>query len=162
MILITGGERAGKSDFAVKKALSCGKKRAFLATAESFDDEMRSRIDKHKKDRGDLFDTFEEPVNLEKILNKTSEYDVCVIDCMTTWLGNLFYHKIDITSEVGIFLNSLNGNEIIVTNEVGMGIIPIDTMTRKYVEELGRLNSKLASVASEVFLMVAGIAMKIK
>lgn len=161
MILITGGERSGKSDFAVKIALNKSK-RAFLATAEPIDDEMRSRIESHKKGRGELFDTFEEPVYLDRALESTKAYDVCVIDCMTTWLGNLIYHDVDIKECIDKFISNLNGNEVIVSNEVGMGIIPADKMTRMYVEHLGRLNQKLSAMADEVFLMVSGIPLKIK
>jgi adenosylcobinamide kinase/adenosylcobinamide-phosphate guanylyltransferase len=161
MILVTGGERSGKSDFAVKMAIKKST-RAFIATAEPFDDEMRSRIEKHRKDRKDLFDTFEEPLYLSETLKMTKNYDVCVIDCMTTWVGNLMYHGADYQLEMSGFISNLNGNEIIVSNEVGMGIISIDKMTRMYVEFLGRLNQKIANVADEVFFMVSGIPMKIK
>ncbi len=161
MILITGGERSGKSNFAVKLAIS-KTKRAFIATAEPFDDEMRARIEKHKKDREGLFDTFEEPVHLSTILPMTKDYDVCVIDCMTTWVGNLMYHDLNLKEEMEGFLANLNGNEIIVSNEVGMGIIPVEKMTRMYIEILGKLNQEIAEVADEVFFMVAGIPLKIK
>jgi adenosylcobinamide kinase/adenosylcobinamide-phosphate guanylyltransferase len=161
MILVTGGERSGKSDFAVKMAIKKST-RAFIATAEPFDDEMRSRIEKHRKDRKDLFDTFEEPLHLSETLKMTKNYDVCVIDCMTTWVGNLMYHDVDSKAETEKFLANLNGNEIIVSNEVGMGIISVDKMTRTYVETLGRLNQEIAKMANEVFFMVAGIPMKIK
>lgn len=161
MILITGGERSGKSDLAIKIALKKSK-RAFLATAEPIDEEMRSRIENHKKDRGALFDTFEEPIHLDEALKLTKHYDVCVIDCMTTWLGNLIYHDADIKAGIEKFTSNLNGNEVIVSNEVGMGIVPADKMTRMYVEDLGRLNQKLSKMADEVFFMVAGIPLKIK
>ncbi len=161
MILITGGERAGKSDFAVRLAMK-ESKRAFIATAEPFDDEMSYRIKKHKRDRKDLFDTFEEPIDIAKILDITKKYDVCVIDCMTTWIGNLFYHEVEKTSVIDEFVRNLSGNEIIVTNEVGMGIIPNDKATRMYVEELGRLNKRLAGIADKVFFMISGIPLKIK
>lgn len=161
MILITGGERSGKSDFAVKLAMK-ESKRAFIATAEPFDDEMSSRIKRHKRDRKDLFDTFEEAIDIAKILNTTKNYDVCVIDCMTTWIGNLFYHEVEKKSIIDEFVRNLSGNEIIVTNEVGMGIIPTDKATRIYVEELGKLNKRLAETADKVFFMVSGIPIKIK
>ncbi len=162
MILVTGGERSGKSSFALKKALEFGAKRAFIATAEAIDDEMRRRIEKHKSERADLFDTFEEPIYIDKILMKTSSYDVCVVECMTTWIGNILYRALDLNERVENFIDSLNGNEIIVTNEVGMGIVPVDAMTRRYVEELGRLNARIAKLCDEVYFMVSGIAVKIK
>lgn len=161
MILITGGERSGKSNFAIDLAMHKEKK-AFIATAEPFDDEMRSRIEKHKRDRRGTFDTFEEPLYLWKALEMTVHYDTCVIDCMTTWIGNLMYHDVDSKVETEKFLSNLNGNEIIVSNEVGMGIIPADKMTRTYVETLGKLNQEIAKMANEVFFMVAGIPLKVK
>ncbi len=161
MILIIGGERSGKSDFAVKIAMK-REKRAFLATGEGFDDEMRSRIERHKRERGNLFDTFEEAIEIDKILDLTKNYDACVIDCMTTWLGNLVFHNVNVEERIDRFLKALNGNEIIISNEVGMGIIPAERATRNYVEMLGRLNQNLAKVAEEVYLMVAGIPLKIK
>ncbi|BBJ27992.1 bifunctional adenosylcobinamide kinase/adenosylcobinamide-phosphate guanylyltransferase [Athalassotoga saccharophila] len=161
MILITGGERSGKSDFALKIAMK-KEKRAFLATGEGFDDEMRERIERHKRERGDLFDTFEEAIEIDRILDLTKNYDVCVIDCMTTWLGNLLFHNANIEERIRKFMNALNGNEIVISNEVGMGIIPAEKTTRAYVEMLGRLNQNLAKVADEVYLMVAGIPLKVK
>ncbi|HEU23636.1 MAG: bifunctional adenosylcobinamide kinase/adenosylcobinamide-phosphate guanylyltransferase [Mesoaciditoga sp.] len=161
MIFITGGERSGKSDFAIKIAMKKAK-RAFLATGEGFDDEMRSRIERHKRERGDLFDTFEEAIEIDKTLALTKNYDVCVIDCMTTWLGNLIFHNANVEERIGKFLSALNGNEIVISNEVGMGIIPAEKMTRHYVETLGRLNQNIARVADEVYLMIAGIPLKVK
>lgn len=161
MVFVIGGERAGKSNFAIKIALRSSK-RAFLATGEGFDDEMKTRIEKHKKERQGLFDTFEEPVRIDEILELTKNYDVCIIDCMTTWIGNLMYHNADVQDRIGRFLSKLNGNEIIVSNEVGMGIIPTERMTREYVEILGKLNQTLAEMADEVYFMIAGIPVKIK
>lgn len=137
-------------------------KRAFIATAEPFDDEMKARIEKHKKERDLTFETFEEPIYLSKVLKLTADYEVCVIDCMTTWLGNMIYHGIEIESEIENFILNLNGNEIIVSNEVGMGVISVDKATRSYVENLGRLNQRIARISDEVFFMIAGIPLKVK
>ncbi len=162
MILVTGGERSGKSSFALEKGLDVGNKRAFIATAEPFDDEMTDRIRKHKEERKVLFETFEEPVRLDKILKKTASYDVCIVECLTTWLGNILYRELDPMVMTDGLIKALNGNEIIVTNEVGMGVISADPMTRKYVDDLGRLNSKIAKMADEVYFMVSGIPVKVK
>ncbi|RKX56439.1 MAG: bifunctional adenosylcobinamide kinase/adenosylcobinamide-phosphate guanylyltransferase [Thermotoga sp.] len=162
MILITGGEKSGKSSFALQLAMKMGERRAFLATAEPFDEEMKVRIERHKEKRSTSFDTFEEPIYIPNVLNELSNYDVLVIDCMTTWLGNLMHYNINIENMVKKLIDSLNGNEIIVSNEVGMGIIPANATTRKYVEELGKLNSTLAFQANEVYFMVSGIGVKIK
>ncbi len=162
MILVTGGERSGKSAYALKRGIELGRKRAFIATAEAIDDEMKERIERHKSKRKDLFDTFEEPIYIDKILLKTASYDVCVVECLTTWVGNLIYKNMNVSEMAERFMSSLSGNEIIVTNEVGMGIVPVDAMTRRYVEELGRLNAKIAGMANEVYFMVSGIEVKIK
>ena len=162
MILITGGVKSGKSRFALKLAKGF-KKKAFIATGVPFDEEMKRRIEKHKAERGRGFGEYEEPVNLGTLLRKiSSKYDVIRIDCMTTWLGNLFHYKVDLEEKVSEFIESLSGKEIIITNEVGFGIIPSDKTTREYAEELGKLNSRLASLADEVYLMVCGIEVKIK
>ncbi len=162
MILVTGGERSGKSSFALEKALAAGEKRAFVATAEPFDGEMADRIKKHKEERKDLFETFEEPVHIDEILAKTATYDVCIVECLTTWLGNVIYRKLDPSVMTDELVGALNGNEIIVTNEVGMGVIPADAVTRKYVDDLGRLNARIAKMADEVYFMVSGIPVRVK
>lgn len=162
MILITGGEKSGKSTYALRLALERGPRRAFVATAEAFDDEMRARIKHHKEERGALFETIEEPVEIPSILRRLSSYDVILVDCMTTWLGNLMYYKRDLGAMKDELLTSISGNEIIVTNEVGMGIIPMDASTRSYVEELGRLNAALAQRAEEVVFMIAGLPLTLK
>lgn len=162
MILITGGEKSGKSTYALRLALERGSRRAFVATAEAFDDEMRARIKHHKEERGDLFETIEEPVEIPSILRRLSSYDVVLVDCMTTWLGNLMYYKRDLSAMKDELLTSISGNEIIVTNEVGMGIIPLEASARAYVEDLGRLNAALAQRAERVIFMVAGLPLVLK
>ncbi|MHB8071760.1 MAG: bifunctional adenosylcobinamide kinase/adenosylcobinamide-phosphate guanylyltransferase [Candidatus Cryosericum sp.] len=162
MILITGGEKSGKSTYALRLALEQGARRAFVATAEAFDDEMRLRIKRHKEERGDLFETIEEPVEIPSVLRRLSSYDVVLVDCMTTWLGNLMYYKRDIGTMKDELLTSISGNEIIVTNEVGMGIIPLEASTRAYVEDLGRLNAALAQRAERVIFMVSGLPLVLK
>ncbi len=162
MILITGGIRSGKSRFALELALKMGEKRAFVATALPIDEEMKSRIEKHRRERGDLFETFEEPIEVPRVLQKLRDYDVVVVDCLTVWLGNLFYYSLDVDTYIRDLLESVSGNEIFVTNEVGMGVIPADAFSRRYVEKLGELNSRLANFADEVYLMVSGLRVKLK
>ncbi len=162
LVLITGGERSGKSSYALKLASSMGRKKAFIATAVAFDEEMNERIVRHRQERDKTFETIEEPIYIEEALRKTSNYDVRLIECMTTWMGNIIHKGLNVNKRVNAFLNELKGNEVIVTNEVGMGIIPMRVETRRYVEALGRLNQKLANIASEVYMMVCGIAVKIK
>jgi adenosylcobinamide kinase/adenosylcobinamide-phosphate guanylyltransferase len=162
MILVTGGERSGKSAYAMRIALERGTRRAFVATAEPLDDEMRARIKRHREDRGSLFETIEEPVEVPTVLRRCASYDVVLVDCMTTWLGNLMHYQRDILAMKDELLASVSGNEVLVTNEVGMGIIPVEASTRLYVEELGRLNAALAQRADQVIFMVAGLPLILK
>jgi len=143
-------------------ALERGTRRAFVATAEPFDDEMRARIKRHREERGSLFETIEEPVEVPTVLRHCASYDVVLVDCMTTWLGNLMHYQRDILAMKNELLASVSGNEVLVTNEVGMGIIPMDASTRLYVEELGRLNAALAQRADQVIFMVAGLPLILK
>lgn len=162
MILITGGIKSGKSSYALSLARKHSNK-AFVATGEAFDEEMRLRIAKHKLERGNEFDTFEEPVKIYDVIQKIKDkYDVILVDCMTTWLGNIFHYGFDPDEEIEKLLASISGNEIIVTNEIGFGLIPVDRSARLYTEKLGLLNLKLAHKAEEVYLVVSGIPVKIK
>ena len=161
MVLILGGVKSGKSTYALTLALEYRKPRAFLATAEPFDPEMKKRIERHKESRGDDFELFEEPVNIGSFLPGLS-HNVIVVDCLTVWLANLYHHNLDITKEAECLLGNLTGREIFVSNEVGWGIIPESALARDYAERLAKLNQKLAQKAENVYLMVAGIATKIK
>lgn len=165
MILITGGVKSGKSTFALRKALEY-EKRAFVATGVPFDDEMKVRIQRHKEERGELFDTFEEPVNVADVLKEIDgRYSVILFECLTTYLGNLFYYGIDVQKELEKLINvliSMKSEVIVVTNEVGWGIIPDNELSRKYAEILGRTNTALASIAKEVYAVIAGIEVRIK
>lgn len=143
-------------------AESKGRRLAFLATAEPLDSEMESRIARHREERGSRYETFEEPLHLERVLQRTGDFDAVVVDCMTTWVGNLLHYGLEPGRSIERFLGALNGNEVVITNEVGLGIIPADPLSRKYVDELGRLNARLAERAREVYLLVSGLPVRIK
>ena len=162
MILVTGGEKSGTSTYALNAALERGNRRVFVATAEAFDEEMTARIRRHKAERGASFETIEEPVEVPAVLRRCANYDVVLVDCMTTWVGNLMHYQRDIEAMQEELLGSLSGNEVIVTNEVGMGVIPLGESTRLYVEQLGRLNAALARHAAHVVFMVSGIPLVVK
>jgi len=165
MILITGGVKSGKSSFALELAKNYQKK-AFLATGVPFDDEMKIRIEKHKNERGNEFDTYEEPLEVARILIEISDnYDVIVFDCLTTYLGNLYYYNVDVESYIDNLIDTISKLQtqlILITNEVGLGIIPENKLARLYMETLGRTNTKLARIAQEVYLMVSCIGVRIK
>ena len=162
MILLTGGVKSGKSTYALRLSQKYTKK-AFIATAEPFDDEMKIRIKKHKSERDISFTTFEEPLEISSVIRSISnDYDVIIVECLTTWLSNVMYYKKDTEKYIEDFISPLSGKEIIVTNEVGLGIIPSDLLSRKYVDYIGYLNSRTAAKSDEVYLMVSGIPVKIK
>lgn len=165
MILITGGVKSGKSSFALELAKNYQRK-AFLATGVPFDDEMKIRIEKHKKERGNEFDTYEEPLEVSRVLAEISgRYDIVVFDCLTTYFGNLYYYNVDVESYIDNLINTiskLQAQLILITNEVGLGIIPENKLARLYMETLGKTNTKLARIADQVYLMVSGIGVRIK
>ena len=166
--LVTGGSRSGKSQIALHLAAPYGNK-AFIATAEATDDEMLARIERHRRERDSSYLTVEEPVNLDMALKSLPEKtEVAVLDCITVWLGNLFYREkiIDgVCPEITAFLDILDSppcHLILVTNEIGMGVIPADSTTRHFRDLAGALNQQLAERAHEVILSVSGISLRIK
>jgi adenosylcobinamide kinase/adenosylcobinamide-phosphate guanylyltransferase len=157
--LLTGGVKSGKSSRALALARAFPEPRYFLATAEPFDGEMSARIARHKADRADAFITIEEPLDVQDELRENM-----VLDCVTLWLNNLFhYGRGDrIEEEVERLIARLPRNIVLVTNEVGLGIVPADPLSRRYSEALGRTNALLASACDEVVLMVAGLPLAVK
>lgn len=166
--LLTGGGRSGKSAQALRLAEPFARK-AFIATAEAFDDEMRARIARHKEERAEKFLTIEEPLDLAgAIRGLAGRADVVIVDCLTVWLGNLMHHRGAERSEyteIDDLIDALSAppcDVILVTNEVGMGIIPIDAMTRRYRDLAGIINQRAAACANTVVLMVSGIPLTVK
>lgn len=166
IIFIIGGARSGKSSFAMREASKLSGPKAFIATAEALDDEMKERIRNHKEQRGKDWYTCEEQINLSSLLREIHEkYDVIIIDCLTLWLSNLLINDKDINSEITAFTNVLstvNCQLFIVSNEVGMGIVPDNKLGRRFRDLAGALNQNIAEVADEVYLVTAGIPVKIK
>ena len=172
IVFVTGGSRSGKSSFALNKALKIKGKRAFIATATPSDDEMSSRINAHKAERGDKFVTFEEPLSINKLLSEIAQtYNVILIDCLTLWLSNIMYRNIEnMYNEIDDLIESLNDIKkyknlkavYIVSNEVGMGIVPENKTARYFRDASGKMNQNVAAIADEVYFTVSGIAMKIK
>jgi len=168
IIFITGGARSGKSSFALRDASLIRGGKAFIATAEPTDDEMHQRIERHKKDRGDEWDTYEEPLKIASAIKEIEErYSVIVIDCLTLWLANLMSSSAAVSEEIDFFIEVLRSagrtyRMYIVSNEVGMGIVPENEMARRFRDIAGMLNQKVASVADEVYMTVAGLPVRIK
>jgi adenosylcobinamide kinase/adenosylcobinamide-phosphate guanylyltransferase len=169
VLLVTGGGRSGKSRYALERASGYGRK-GFVATAEAFDDEMRLRIAKHQAERGDDFRTVESPVALaDGIRSLAGEADVVVVDCLTVWLGNLMHKQEPLVGglpEGLVHLLALLADPpmdvILVTNEVGLGIIPGDALSREYRDLAGIMNQRVAAVAGEVVLVVCGLPLVLK
>ena len=157
--LVTGGVKSGKSSHALALAGAFGEPRYFLATAEAFDDEMKEKIARHKADRRGEFVTIEEPIAIHERLR-----DNMILDCVPLWLNNMFYYdrEAEIEGTVDALIERMPGNIVIVTNEIGMGFVPADPLSRKYGNILGRVNARLATACDQVILMVSGIAFVIK
>jgi len=169
MIFITGGCRSGKSRFALNYANKHFSKKLYLATSEVLDEEMVLRVENHKKMRGPEWKTIEEPI---KIVDKINEYEdkveVILLDCITLWLSNLLMRQnsdVKIMNEVGRLIDTMKHSStslIIVTNEVGMGIVPTEPLGRRFRDLSGTANQKLAEVADTVIFMVSGIPVLLK
>ncbi len=157
--LITGGVKSGKSSFALRLAEEFAQPRYFLATAEAFDDEMKARIAKHREERAGRFTTIEEPLEIAAALKENM-----ILDCLPLWLNNMFHYgresSLDETTDS--LIAKLPGNIVLVTNEIGMGFIPADPLSRRYGDALGRLNARIATACDRVILMVAGQPLLIK
>lgn len=164
-ILITGGIKSGKSMFAEKLTLSFGKKSTYIATAEIIDEEMRYRIDLHKQRRKDKWYEFESSVDLISSLNKVKQDSPVLIDCITLWLNNMFYKKKNWKIEIEKFSSHILTLEqpiVMVTNEVGSGLISMNKLSREFQDAAGIANQILASVCSDVYIVACGIPKKIK
>lgn len=168
IILISGGARSGKSRYALELARRY-RKRAFIATAELIDGELRQRINQHRAERGSDFLTIEESVNLAYVLRTLPPgIELAIIDCLTVWLGNLLHREGRISMDspmIRAFLDLLENppcDLIIVTNEVGSGIVPCDPETREFRDTAGLLNQEVARLADRVILTVCGIPVVLK
>lgn len=168
IIYVTGGARSGKSTFALDCAARYMKK-AFLATAEPFDEEMAERVKLHREERGNDFLTIEEPIHIDRTLaNLPEEIEVVIVDCLTVWAGNLM-HRLGsnraIMSYVDRLLDALQNpscNCILVSNEVGMGIVPDNAVAREFRDIAGTINQKVANVSTEAWLLCSGLPVKLK
>jgi adenosylcobinamide kinase / adenosylcobinamide-phosphate guanylyltransferase len=177
IVLVTGGGRSGKSTWAQKSAESLPGPRLFIATTVPFDDELRERVAKHREARSEHLwaDTVEEPVALAEAIRAAGAYPTVLIDCLAVWMGNLMYAaqqaghaaptEAEVTAACGEIIAACrerSGTLLLVTNEVGMGVIPDNEMARRFRDLLGRCNQVIASAADEVVLMVSGLSLTLK
>lgn len=172
-ILILGGARSGKSRFAQELAARISDKVLFVATGEPLDEEMQARIDEHRKNRPENWHTLEARAGIGRQINKKAgAADVIIVDCLTLLVSNLLSDEPDyieaenrVTAEINELIACISGlgaTFIIVSNEVGMGIVPENKLGRIYRDMLGKANQLMAQCATEVYLMVAGIPTKVK
>ena len=165
-ILIVGGARSGKSHRALEVARDMAPDRVFIATAEPSDSEMAERIERHRVDRGSGFSTVEAPLELVEALEAAASPDrVVVVDCLTLWLSNLMHYGRDVDAQTAAltrFLARSPGPVILVSNEVGMGLVPGTPIGRGFRDAQGSLNQAAAAVCGRVELMVAALPMKLK
>lgn len=165
IILVTGGARSGKSALAERLAQSCGNKVIYIATSEPFDDEMQSRIDRHRARRDAGWRTVDAPLELPDMLVQTDGDATRLVDCLTMWLNNLIYHNRDVGDEMNRLIKVISEQQadlVMVTNEIGSGLVPQTAEARKFRDLAGELNQMVAQAASQVYLSVSGIPVKIK
>ena len=173
LTLVLGGVRAGKSSYAQRLAAAGGERVLFVATAEAGDAEMEARIRAHQEARPAHWDTLEEPLDLVGALTPMlHRYDTVLLDCLTLWVSNLLlkgpepeFARRDILPEAKRLLelyHSSDASWIVVSNEVGLGVVPPTALSRIYADELGRVNQLVAAEADGVFLMAAGLPVKLK
>ena len=166
VVFVTGAVRSGKTRYALSRAEALGPRRVYLATAQALDDEMRDRIQRHQAERGAGWVTAEVPLAVPAALR--SMEGVVLLDCLTLWLSNLYMDGrgpeavAAATRDLAAALAETAADVVVVSNEVGWGIVPVDAMTRRYRDELGWLSQAVAAVASEVWLTVAGLPMRVK
>jgi adenosylcobinamide kinase / adenosylcobinamide-phosphate guanylyltransferase len=167
-ILVGGAVRCGKSAFALARARALGERRAFVATAEALDVEMETRIARHRAERGDDFATIEEPIDLVAALRAATRYDVVVVDCLTLWISNLLVRgcaEREVEARVRELADTLAAaafHSIVVTNEVGMGVVPESALGRVFRDATGRAHQILAQRADEVYAAVLGVILRLR
>jgi adenosylcobinamide kinase / adenosylcobinamide-phosphate guanylyltransferase len=172
LTLVIGGARSGKSRLAESLCLG-SRKVAYIATARANDEEMQARIARHRHDRPAHWETFEEPLAIVPLLRKLrQEYDVLLMDCLTVWLSNSLFHnrrqssdeiENQIIAQLDAIVSAASGiHLIVVTNEVGGGIVPTTKVGRIFRDLHGRANQRIAAAADRVLMTIAGIPIQLK
>lgn len=166
--LILGGARSGKSALAEQLAHESQREVVYIATAQAGDEEMAARIAHHRARRPAAWLSIEEPLHLADVLRKHARQDRCVlVDCLTLWLSNVlgdadtqrFEHERSSLLET---LPTLSGDVLMVSNEVGLGIVPMGALTRRFVDETGRLHQSIAAISERVLFVAAGLPLAMK
>ena len=160
---VTGGARSGKSSLAVRLAHASGRAVTFVATGEALDDEMTERIARHRDERPANWHTVEAPLLLVDALQRTDSDSFVIVDCLSLWVSNLMLDRVDgvrdIETQAGHLQRVLMERpspSVVVTNEVGLGIVPDNALARSFRDVLGRVNAIVAGGAEDAFVVVAG------
>lgn len=165
-ILVLGGQRSGKSRFAEELVAKSGRRPVYVATATAGDEEMAARIAVHRHGRGDAWTTIEAPLELSATLHTAAAADAAVlVDCLTLWLANLMAAERDVdryTDALVAALSDAGGPVVLVSNEVGAGVIPDNPFARRYADALGTLNQRVAGAVGRVVVMAAGQPLLVK
>ncbi|HTN63433.1 MAG TPA: bifunctional adenosylcobinamide kinase/adenosylcobinamide-phosphate guanylyltransferase [Devosia sp.] len=166
-LLMLGGARSGKTALAERLAMHEGRKPAYLATAKALDSEMRERVESHQRGRAGRFQTIEEPLALsDAIITASARHDVILVDCLTLWITNMLMAEEEVASAVEQLAATLvqikNTKIILVSNEVGLGIVPDNAMARTFRDLAGSAHQRLAEICDDVYFVVAGLPMVLK
>lgn len=168
IIVVGGGVRSGKSAFALRRARALGVRRGFVATAQALDGEMAARIAEHARTRGPDFATVEEPVAVPERLAALGDLDVVVVDCLTLWLSNLLIHGAG-AAAIAARVDDLvrvaaqrRFHTVVVTGEVGMGVVPDSALGRAFRDIAGCAHQRLAAVADELYLGALGAIVRLR
>ncbi len=168
VVLVGGGVRSGKSDFALARGLAEGPRCVLVATAQALDAEMAARIDAHRASRPEGVRTIEEPIDLVSALGRARDSDGVVVDCLTLWVTNLLMAglcDVAVRERFDALTDALavpGPTTVLVTNEVGMGIVPLDPLSRRFRDLSGNLHARVARVADEVYLGAMGLLLRLK
>lgn len=165
LTFVLGGARSGKSTHAEKLATALPAPWTYIATAQAYDDEMVERVALHRARRGAGWRTVEAPLDLAGALRSLPGGQPVLVDCLTLWLSNhmLADHDLDtLSGELETVLSAPRGPWFVVSNEVGMGIVPDNVLGRRFRDAQGRLNQRIAACAGRVLFMVAGLPMQVK
>lgn len=165
-LLVLGGARSGKSAHAQARAEASASERLFVATAQAFDDEMAERIARHQADRDASWRTIEAPIDLaETIATDCAPGRVMLVDCLTLWASNLIFAERDVeaeTSRLARAIAAAHGPLILVSNEVGLGIVPDNALARRFRDVAGRINQAVAAACAQVEFVAAGLPLRLK
>lgn len=175
-LLVLGGARSGKSAYAQRHCEALGKRLVYIATAQAGDDEMAERIARHRAERGHMWSTLEEPLDLCGAISEAAQRaDAVLVDCLTLWLSNLMlanqmqanhmqgrHDLLAARKALTLQVEQTRVPIVLIANEVGMGIVPDNALARRFRDEAGWLNQEVAAAAKEVVMVVAGLPMRLK